>query len=372
MDNEFNTIKKEGFKLYDPTFDPSKKLRLVTFRYLLPFRIPFVNGNTTIIDIEKNKVLFQFLHSTENDPIQDRVFVYNPLRRTIIEATVYLNRDDFKRLNKEIKNGYQNTSEISSHFDLQLKVLNTLIESIMLKFNFYNLYPLNKGELASVPFYKIYSFYNDTYSIINKGVFFIEYFKELEINENITFENGKFFHLNKYYEAYKKFPNKQSVLLLRNAQRKFDLCDYNSTIINAQTSIETLVKFIVKNYYILDESINEQKANNKVEKFKNSIREHLIPKVVYGLNLSYKQEIKNCLDKYYDKYYNFRNDIVHNGYNASGKEANEFLTITLDIQVLLNYGLNHTDTSPNFINFYKQHYLSSSNIPISDVANKYK
>ncbi|WP_254794893.1 hypothetical protein [Staphylococcus epidermidis] len=45
MDNEFNTIKKEGFKLYDPTFDPSKKLRLVTFRYLLPFRIPFVNGN---------------------------------------------------------------------------------------------------------------------------------------------------------------------------------------------------------------------------------------------------------------------------------------------------------------------------------------
>ncbi|MDI0105254.1 hypothetical protein PZM40_12300, partial [Staphylococcus epidermidis] len=84
MNIRFNTIEKEAFKHYDPTFNSNEKLKLITFRYLLPFRIPFTNGNTTVIVTEGKKVLFQFLQTSEKDPTNKRVFIYKPLKRTII------------------------------------------------------------------------------------------------------------------------------------------------------------------------------------------------------------------------------------------------------------------------------------------------
>lgn len=371
MKIRFNTIEKEAFKHYDPTFNSNEKLKLITFRYLLPFRIPFTNGNTTVIVTEGKKVLFQFLQTSEKDPTDKRVFIYKPLKRTIIEATVFLNRNDFKRLNNEFNYDSKNTEEISNHFDFQLKVLNDLIESVSIKFHYYNLYSLNKGELASAPLYKIYSFYDDTYSKVNKGVLFLDYFKGLEVNENGTLDNNAFIHINQYYEDYKKFPNKHSVLLLRDAQRNFDLCDYNSAIVNSQTALETLIKFVIKKYYIEDENKNEQEANDKIKTFKNSIYHHLFPKVIDGLNLPNGQALKNCLTNYYDNYYDFRNKIVHNGYNATEKESKEFLSIIFDIYTLMSYGLNKTTVSSNFVNYYKSHYFSSSDAPINEIVNKY-
>ncbi|WP_260677831.1 hypothetical protein [Staphylococcus haemolyticus] len=324
-----------------------------------------------MIDIEEKAVLFQFLQSSERDSMEDRVFIYRPLKRTIIESTIFLNRDDFKRLKREANSGSMNTSEISNLFDFQLKVLNNLIESTIIKFNHYNLYSLNKGELSSVPFYKTYTFYADTCTEFNHGAIFLDYFKGLEINENATLDNKKFFHINQYYEDYKIFPNKHSVLLLGDAQRNFDLCDYNSTIINAQTSVETFIKFIVENYYIYDKNLSKDDAKNKTSKFKNSIYDHLFPKVIDGLNLPSGEALKNCLNIYYYDYYDFRNEIVHNGYNASEKEAKDFLTTILDIYTLISYGLNNTGVSSNFVNYYKSHYFSSSGTSINGVANKY-
>ena len=191
MDAKFNTINERTFKFYNPKFDSNKKYYLITFRYLLPFRIPFANGSSTMIDIEEKAVLLQFLQSFENDPIEDRVFVYRPLRRTIIESTVFLNRSDYKRLNNEVNRDSSNSIEISNLFDFQLRVLNNLIESIIIKFNHYNLHSLNKGELSSVPLYKIYTFDNDTYTKIHEGILFLEYFKGLEINESETLDVSK-------------------------------------------------------------------------------------------------------------------------------------------------------------------------------------
>lgn len=371
MGIEFNTIKNKTFKTYNPKFDSNKKLYLITFRYLLPFRIPFANGSSTMIDIEEKAVLLQFLQSFESDPIEDRVFVYRPLRRTIIESTVFLNRSDYKRLNNEVNRDSSNSIEISNLFDFQLRVLNNLIESIIIKFNHYNLHSLNKGELSSVPLYKIYTFDNDTYTKIHDDILFLEYFKGLEINENETLDVSKFTHINQYYKDYKIFPNKHSVLLLGDAQRNLDLCDFNSTIINAQTSVETFIKFIVENYYIYDENLSEDKAKNKTSKFKNSIYDHLFPKIIDGLDLPNGQVFKNCLNNYFDNYYDFRNDIVHNGYNATETEAKEFLTIIFDIYTLMSYGLNKTNVSSKFANYYKSHYFSSSDVPINEIVNKY-
>ncbi len=104
-----------------------------------------------------------------------------------------------------------NTSEISNLFDFQLKVLNNLIESTIIKFNHYNLYSLNKGELSSVPLYKTYTFYADTCTEFNHGAIFLDYFKGLEINENATLDKKnssiltnitriiKFFQINIQY-----------------------------------------------------------------------------------------------------------------------------------------------------------------------------
>lgn len=371
MDAKFNTINERTFKIYNPKFDSNKKYYLITFRYLLPFRIPFTNGNTTMIDIEEKAVLLQFLQSSKNDPIEDRVFISSPLKRTIIESTIFLNRTDYKRLKREVKRNSLNTPEISNLFDFQLMVLNNLIESIVVKFNHYNLYSLNKGELASIPLYKIYTFHNDILTVIDHHFLFLDYFNGLEMNDNRTLDNNKFLHINQYYKDYKNFPNKHSVLLLGNAQRNLDLCDYNSTIINAQTSIETFIKFIVENYYIYDENLSEDKAKNKTSKFKNSIYDHLFPKIIDGLDLPNGQVFKNCLNNYFVNYYNFRNDIVHNGYNATETEAKNFLTIIFDIYTLMSYGLNKTNVSSKFANYYKSHYFSSSDVPINEIVNKY-
>ncbi|WP_317955193.1 MULTISPECIES: hypothetical protein [unclassified Staphylococcus] len=43
-----------------------------------------------MIDIEEKAVLFQFLQSSERDSMEDRVFIYRPLKRTIIESTIFL------------------------------------------------------------------------------------------------------------------------------------------------------------------------------------------------------------------------------------------------------------------------------------------
>ena len=193
----------------------------------------------------------------------------------------------------------------------------------------------------------------------------------MEVNENGTLDNNAFFHINQYYEDYKNFPNKHSVLLLRDAQRNFDLCDYNSAIVNSQTALETLIKFVIKKYYIEDENKNEQEVNDKIKTFKNSIYHHLFPKIIDGLDLPNEQALKNCLTNYYDNYYDFRNDIVHNGYNATETEAKEFLTIIFDIYTLMSYGLNKTTVSSNLVNYYKSHYFSSSDVPINEIVNKY-
>ncbi|MFY0486602.1 hypothetical protein ACKX1U_13270, partial [Staphylococcus haemolyticus] len=62
--------------------------------------------------------------------------------------------------------------------------------------------------------------------------------------------------------------------------RNFDLCDYNSAIVNSQNALEKLIKFVIKKYYIEDENKNEQEANDKIKTFKNSIYHNLFPKFI--------------------------------------------------------------------------------------------
>lgn len=355
---KFTTLKNEYYK--EMKIDKSKST-FITFKYMLPFRIPVNQG--TFISFDKDDVLITFLHKEaklSNDLHMDDG------KYTVVECTSALNAKQGKKLISKKRKGKMN-NQFTEIFDKQLNILNNVINIITLNFHYHNIYKLVIGHILSVPFYTIY---NNEGHILNSGIFVLGIPDKIYNDQKSVLSSKQMKILTEGYYSHLNNPVEEVASNMRKSERAFYLCDYNTSIVNSQTSLEIFVSQIVGNYYRLKIQKNEEKIQNILScGYKNLIDDHLIP-LLEKMNVHSSEAIKNAINLYLKEFYNMRNGIVHNGETFKKVDAKNFRFIVSDIINMTVFGISK-EPKDDFTEYIKTYFKINENFKIKEVADRY-
>lgn len=81
-DIDFSTVIKGVF--HDLMDKEEKSAYFITYRFLLPFRLPVTNGSTVSF---KNDYIFYFMNREYEHPAANELAAHYPMRLTFVEAT---------------------------------------------------------------------------------------------------------------------------------------------------------------------------------------------------------------------------------------------------------------------------------------------
>lgn len=117
--------------------------------------------------------------------------------------------------------------------------------------------------------------------------------------------------------------------LIRSSRTKGGSGDYNATIIECVTGVETFVSTLLR-LYLEHENYNQGYVNNVLFKsgLKNLFKQHLGPLLNFGFN---ENSPSNPVDIWYASSYEFRNLIVHRGHFATREEAQIVFAESLEL-----------------------------------------
>lgn len=337
----------------------------ITFRYMIPFRLPFTGATY----IELDGVLFTFLHRTyKHYAERDFYLDDNTVRHTIVEATLPLTKKKSESMIKEMKERSTTSDKATSEkFDYQLNILNDYCQILLVIHNLYSIEYLSLGKVVGIPEYMIY---NDEEKVKLYGDFVIKnnnYLnkvnqKKLTAHEiDVSMQN---------YHTFKNHSLYMHIVYGRRGEKAFREEDFNQSIIYFQTSMEIYVQHFIVECYRLMKWKPKQKIENlqKKKEFSNHVDHHFI-KLFERLNLKNAKLLIAMVKKYKDTSFQYRNNIVHEGRHYGREEAGNTQQLTADIISLLLYDLR--DAPSNAFTAYFTHLFNSSDNDIEDIKNRY-
>lgn len=365
---KFFTIDKEYYKPFSLS---AKNTHYITFRYMLPFRLPLKSSDAFIIE----NTMFVPLHKQyEHYGLKDGMAKL-PLKRTVIEATVKISKKTKRNLIKEDKSTRENkrSKELSMVFDKQLEKLNEFIEIIIMKHKVLPLSTVHRGEVIGFAFYRMYDYREEKFfSIRETGMLMLFNNLEVESGDYATLTNREVKDITYNYNALKNHPYKGIILTARAGERAFHYFDYNLTIVEFNTMFELLISSIVRDYYLMMNLKTKEKVNNIISDngIKHIAKQHLY-NILGELSIINRNEVKNLIESYFKKEYLYRNDIVHEGKNFGEDEAYFTMHKVKDLAFLLNHGINNA--APNsFVNHYNRFNRNSFPHKYEEKVKKYR
>ncbi|WP_259569072.1 hypothetical protein [Clostridium botulinum] len=358
--NEFITLKNEIYKEINELNGNSK---LISFRYLLPYRVPVKNGERIIFKVNTHKsVLITFTHK-ELDVSKE--ILMNEKNYTFVECTSIITKKNYKKM-KESREGRKKEA-FSKLFDEQIKVLNNFINIIIMKHQYHNIFVLTLRSILTIPTYIIYE---NNGNVIQSSIFLINPLSKVENDQKSTLSYSELKNVILNYNLYLSHPSERYALIMRKGERAFFLSEYNDSIVYIQTSFEIFISDFVKKYYEINKLLDSEKIKDILDcGYKNIINDHLL-KIIEKLNLEYKEEIINCFSKYKDDYYPMRNKIVHEGKSYKERDAEEFKEIVSNAVRLITYGM-HKATNDSFVSYFTTYNILSEELDIESIKDKY-
>lgn len=365
MESELSTLKN---CLYTELATAKCSQYFITFKYLLPFKIPVRNNEKFIFEITKRKkYLFYFSQSEFNIP---NVYMENKTIYTYVEATMLVSTKNFKKLKANSNNRNSRIAQLLTKiFDEQLEILNDFLKLIILKYQYHNIYTVTLGHILNIP---ISVLYNKSGQIFNGQLFLIRQTNKIENDQKETLKSEELQILTSNFHQLINHPSKIYTLWMRRGERAFFNSDYNESIINTQTAIEVFVKDFVEKFKVQIEHLDEKKVNNIIEGgYKNLLYDHLAKIIANKLILKNHIEIFRCIDRYYNVYYPMRNDIVHRGKEYKKNDAKAFQDIISDLIRMITYNM-HKLSGNVFIEEFKKYNIINEEIKIDSIIQKYR
>lgn len=352
------TIDKKHYEILKTEF-PYRN-NYITFRYMIPFRLPFYGA----FHIELDGVVFTFLHRQyQHYGKNDFKFDSELIKHTVVEATFSLT--DTKSLNiyEEMRKRPNASDSVTSElFDKQFNILNDYCEILLVMYSLYNIEHLNFNDIVGVPSYTLYKINDENFELKLIGEFKIKNqktFNEIE-NKKLTYTEVDT-SINNYH-TFKENPYYMFAVYGRKGEKAWLEEDFNQSIIFFQTSMEILVQqFIVDCYTKMNwKPINTIKNLQLKKEFTKHVEHHFI-KLFERLKLPNRKLLKKLVMDYKNSCFQYRNDIVHEGIHYGRYESRKTKVLVSDITNLLLYDINQAPEN-DFIIYYKRMFNDTPDI----------
>lgn len=339
---EFYTKNKNIFEVLID--DTAVSNTFITFKYILPFRLPFLNGTEFCL----NNIVFVVLQREYEHHFKDTIFSEQPHRHTIIETTLKLEKYRVNKIKKELKkSGYKRTIELNREFNLQLDELNAFVNTIITKNKKINLYEISNWDIISMPIFSIFTYHNAKIEdIIIKEIFILNRNNSLHEMNSETLTDYEVREIVDAHEQLKGSPYINVILWVRKAQRAYNLGHFSDSIVLFNTMFEVFVVTIISRYYILLDLKSLEKIHNitNKENLKNLLKQHLYD-ILRDLNIKDYDLIHTLIENYLKKGYKYRNNIVHSGEKYGQDVALEVYEFINNITILISHNLKQNDSN---------------------------
>lgn len=339
----------------------------ITFRYMLPFRIPVPNGSIFHI----NDFMFICIQKTYPFYGLKDGFGVPEIKNTVIEVTNVLKIRKYKKNKNKVKKYEVKEKELTKIFDNQLEILNDFLENIIIYAQYHSLHKVDKSSLLGQPVFKQYIWDGDNLRIDDTNIFIIKLFDKI-VGDTLTDLKRKEIDdvMNNFY-SIKNHPLKQATLFFRKGERFFFNYDFNSSIVNNQTGFEVFIFLFVKKYYEITKIKNETQIINVLESgFKNIFKDHFL-KTLYNISSDLNEEIEEISKYYLEECYNLRNEIVHAGKVYSEKEAQQFKDCVNDFIYIVNQKLKK-EKNNQFSKWFSSVSINKEKRDIYEILEYYK
>lgn len=363
INEEFRMLRNEIYK--NECFERKGNSKLITFKYLLPFKMPIKESENIDFITEENT--FMIFSNLEEEFLEKGII--KQYRKSYVEITSIINHKQFNKLKSNSTSRESRQSKmITEIFNKQFNCLNNLIKIISVKYQYHNVYQLSLGDILSIPYYAIYT---TDGNIKGMHLFIVDMPSKIEEDQNSIIKKKDLLNIKRNYKILINYPSNVSVLAMRKGERAFYKSDYNLAIIQIQTALEVFINNFLERYYKLEKNLSDEKIKNKLGcGYANVINDHLI-KTIEKLNLNNYEEIKNCINEYMEKYYDMRNKIVHSGATYKKEDAIKFKEIVTDIIRLITFSMKNTVVS-DFSKEFNTYNIISQKIDVNNIKRKYK
>lgn len=366
--SDFNTVDNKEFLRLGA--NEQETMYLMTYRFLLPFRLPITNGSTFSY---KSKYLFKFIHKHYKHPAAEDLAMSHPLKLTFVEATIKIKRNEYKKYPRGEKKRTDKDKIISEKFDVLLEVFNKIIVGLSMRSKNDSIYPVKPmdflGELAMI----IYTYSNKKTEELERNIVNTAFKKkrELENRQIIDFDNYVSAintlidnESGNYYEVHKKF---------RESDRLFFSERYNESIVAYNTAFEMFITNIVLRYEELIKLADESKLYNLSNKtaFGNIVKNNFNPIIQDSLATNNKKLIVEMIKEFRDTCSQYRHSIVHRGESFGLKEAEEVKGFLHDIVLIIIDDIHRVESN-NFIDEFKIQYVVTKPNVVDKTIDKYK
>lgn len=364
-DIEFATIKSKKYKRL--VEDECNVHHFITFRYMIPFRIPVSNGS--IFHIEN--FMFHCIQKTYPFYGLNDGFGVPEIKNTVLEVTNVLKIRKYKKYKNEVKKFDIDEKELTKIFDKQLELLNDFLENIIIYAQYHSLYNVDKSSLLGQPVFKQYTWDGKKFKIDDTNMFIIKLFDKI-VGDTLTDLKIKEIDniMNNFY-SIKNHSLKQATIFFRKGERFLFNYDFNSSIVNNQTGFEVFIVLFVKKYYEITKIKNETQIINVLESgFKNIFKDHFL-KTLYNISSDLNEEIEEISKYYLEECYNLRNEIVHAGKVYSEKEAKQFKDCVSDFIYIINQKLKK-EKNDEFAKWFSSISINKEKRDIHEILEYYK
>lgn len=355
-------------KAYEKLYNEDGGNNYITFRYMLPFRLPL--EDETVIELEG--FLFLFLQREyEFYGLKDS-FGNLPIIHTIVEGTVTLKRPQCRSIVRDSNKGRFHQKSLTDAFDAQLNHLNKFMKIINIKYQYLSVYPVHVGEITGPAFYKIYRIDNNTFfEAVLEGFLMLKEPTKLEAEryETLDFEDIEFIVEN--FAEFESHRTSNIALIARRGERAFDLYDYNNTIVHYNTVFEVIIKTFIRDYNVLLKIKSKPDAKALLEAGLRNLVDVHFPRALDGINLKDSEIIKTISKKFMTSSYLTRNDIVHEGKSYSEKEAVSAMELIKDLTYMINDSMHKAQSNP-FVDMYTKYNMNYDPSLYETIKSKYK
>lgn len=361
------TIKQQKIKQVSSKL-VEEKSAFLTFRFMIPYRIPINNGSSFLFD---DSSFFICLHREFPHYGSKELYESMKVNMSIIEITIKLDGNvKIDVFNNRIGKN-QLDDILNNSFNSLLFKLNKVITALLIKHGYLNMYKLIPKDIIGVPIYSIYIVKNGKYQEITNGIFLLDRYWDMQLFNQSNISKGDYTSLVYNYEEIFNSPIKQTTLYYRNSKRFYQLGDYDTAIVNCNTSYETYVRFFVIEYY----RQTQEKSNEKIKKikecnFKSLVEDHFLVIITDKLKLKNSDIINLLVDKYKIEAYPLRNQIIHEGLEMDMEEASNVISLFEDILRIITRDIKYMDYN-SFAEYYNYFYILKSDINVTSIKNKY-
>ncbi|MDO6448993.1 hypothetical protein [Oceanobacillus profundus] len=322
-------IDEESYQLqYLPVFKDRYKVKirnLIQFSILLPFQIPF-QDNSIISFPENDSILSYTLTNHINEKeytggslVSSHVIEYH---LTKVEMSFFTSKNYY----------YLSEKVLSDIFNVLLDGLNDFITAYLIKKKDVDIYKVSKEMLEPICVYRKVNIENNKFNNNENGLFMLNH-NIVHMKDLLDFTTQS--EVADYAIVVKDNINPfiLSQELMLTAKRNFKQGFYKEAVLNAQTSIETFLRTIIKECLKI-EGLNSEEINE----FQESTNFITMVKRDFSKRIGGSWDITNIrkdVGRWYKDCYSLRNKIIHSGYNASFTEADNALDVAFRLRMFV-------------------------------------